>query len=259
MLRFTFSPDGSLPKHAPAKYPDVLESNGSFTITVDGRVFFTEPSFPIYEFLSQANEWMNGGRVPDSMEYASLETDENPLICFRRISILRGIGIVESRHGSGNYVTKDPGSSISMMIKAMLALKSTSKAEIIQVRKVISYSVCELIMDRGLTKEEVADFQSILDGMITASKEEFAEYDRIFHRKLMLLTDNTLFRTLMEPIGEAYLELIPEVIGHTDADSRKALVDIHALLISGLVDHDREKCKAYFEKHYGFVEDGLEL
>lgn len=84
MLRFTFSPDGSLPKHAPAKYPDVLESNGSFTITVDGRVFFTEPSFPIYEFLSQANEWMNGGRVPDSMEYASLETDENPLICFRR-------------------------------------------------------------------------------------------------------------------------------------------------------------------------------
>ena len=94
---------------------------------------------------------------------------------------------------------------------------------------------------------------------ITASKEEFAEYDRIFHRKLMLLTDNTLFRTLMEPIGEAYLELIPEVIGHTDADSRKALVDIHALLISGLVDHDREKCKAYFEKHYVFVEDGLEL
>ena len=84
MLRFTFSPDGSLPKHAPAKYPDVLESNGSFTITVDGRVFFTEPSFPIYEFLSQANEWMAAGRVPDSMEYASLETDENPLICFRR-------------------------------------------------------------------------------------------------------------------------------------------------------------------------------
>ena len=84
MLRFTFSPDGPLPKHAPAKYPDVLETNGVLTITVDDRVFFTEPSFPVYEFLSQANEWMTAESIPDSMEYASLETDENPLICFRR-------------------------------------------------------------------------------------------------------------------------------------------------------------------------------
>ena len=84
MLCFTFSPDGPLPKHAPAKYPDVLETNGAFTIIVDDRVLFTEPSFPVYEFLSQANEWMAAGRIPDSMEYASLETDENPLIRFRR-------------------------------------------------------------------------------------------------------------------------------------------------------------------------------
>lgn len=86
MLRFTFSPDGPLPKHAPTKYPDVLETNGAFTIIVDDRVFFTEPSFPVYEFLSQANKWAVDGRVPDSMEYTSLETDENPLICFRRIA-----------------------------------------------------------------------------------------------------------------------------------------------------------------------------
>ena len=211
----------------------------------------------LYQMASDG-QLIVGSKIPSERELAQ-KTGISRNSTREAISILRGIGIVESRHGSGNYVSKDPGSSVSMMIKAMLALKSTSKAEIIQVRKVISYSVCELIMDRGLTKEEVADFQSILDGMITASKEEFAEYDRIFHRKLMLLTDNTLFRTLMEPIGEAYLELIPEVIGHTDADSRKALVDIHALLISGLVDHDREKCKAYFEKHYVLVEDGLEL
>ena len=43
MLRFTFSPDGSLPKHAPAKYPDVLESNGSFTITVDDTFCLESP------------------------------------------------------------------------------------------------------------------------------------------------------------------------------------------------------------------------
>ena len=93
-----------------------------------------------------------GSKIPSERELAQ-EIGISRNSTREAISILRGIGIVESRHGSGNYVSKDPGSSISMMIKAMLALKSTSKAEIIQVRKVISYSVCELIMDRGLTKE----------------------------------------------------------------------------------------------------------
>ena len=45
-----------------------------------------------------------------------------------------------------------------------------------------------------------------------------------------------------------------KVIDHTDASTRKELVDIHALLIDGLINHDREKCISYFEKHYGFVE-----
>ena len=33
--------------------------------------------------------------------------------------------------------------------------------------------------------------------------------------------------------------------------------DIHALLIDGLINHDREKCISYFEKHYGFVEQSI--
>ena len=48
-----------------------------------------------------------------------------------------------------------------------------------------------------------------------------------------------------------------KVIDHTDAITRKELVDIHALLIDGLINHDREKCISYFEKHYGFVEQSI--
>ena len=197
-----------------------------------------------------------GSKIPSERELAQ-EIGISRNSTREAISILRGVGIIESRHGSGNYVSKDPSSSISMLIRAMLALRSTSKAEIIEIRKVISHAVCELITYRGLSDDEVAEFHTILDGMMNASKEEFAEYDICFHRKLMYLTDNTLFKTLMEPIGEIYLEIIPEVINHTDASTRKELVDIHALLIDGLINHDREKCISYFEKHYGFVEQSI--
>ena len=42
MLSFAFSPAGRLPKHTPTKYPDVLKVNGAFTVTIDGRIYFTE-------------------------------------------------------------------------------------------------------------------------------------------------------------------------------------------------------------------------
>ena len=88
----------------------------------------------LYQMASDG-QLIVGSKIPSERELAQ-KTGISRNSTREAISILRGIGIVESRHGSGNYVSKDPGSSISMMIKAMLALKSTSKAEIIQVRKV---------------------------------------------------------------------------------------------------------------------------
>lgn len=96
----------------------------------------------LYQMASDG-QLIVGSKIPSERELAQ-KTGISRNSTREAISILRGIGIVESRHGSGNYVSKDPGSSISMMIKAMLALKSTSKAEIIQVRKSDFYSVCEL-------------------------------------------------------------------------------------------------------------------
>ena len=83
MLDFQFLPEGRLPLRAPTAYPALLRTNGAFAIRVDGRIFFSEPSFPVYEFLAQANGWLAGGCAED-MEYASVETQDNPLIAFRK-------------------------------------------------------------------------------------------------------------------------------------------------------------------------------
>lgn len=120
MLSFTFSPAGRLPKRPPTNYPDVLKTNGRFTITVDGAVYFSEPSFPIYEFLSQANEWGTNGELRVNMEYSSLETDENPLISF-------------TRNAKGTYSLKSPWAefdctadfSFSEICKAVADLNAT--------------------------------------------------------------------------------------------------------------------------------------
>lgn len=40
-------------------YPDILRATGEFRILVDGKVFFSEPYFPILEFLKYALMWAN--------------------------------------------------------------------------------------------------------------------------------------------------------------------------------------------------------
>lgn len=173
------------------------------------------------------------------------------------ISILRGWGIIESIHGSGNYISKESGTAIQMIVNMMLALGTTSKAEILQFRRAIAYTVCTFLMERGITAKEQKKFIDILDKMKRASNEEFAELDKEFHRKLIDTTDNMLFKTIMAPVGETYLELVPEVSAHTDANDREELIEIHTSLINGLANKDREACLSYLQRHYDFVEQKI--
>ncbi len=170
------------------------------------------------------------------------------------ISILRGWGLIESIHGSGNYISNGSDHAIQMIVRMMLALGTTTEKEIIQFRKVISYTVCSFILEKGLSESDRAGFKELLDRMRGAPKEELSEYDKEFHRRLVELTGNTLFKTIMEPIAETYLDIAFGSVDDIDEKMREELVEMHASLIEGLVNKDIEACRSYLTKHYNYVE-----
>lgn len=65
-------------------YPDILESTGQFRILINDNTFFSEPYFPILEFLKYALEWINCPDETKEMSYSSMETEDNPLIIFKK-------------------------------------------------------------------------------------------------------------------------------------------------------------------------------
>ena len=88
MLAFDFrltNRDGNIIRSSIEDYgqdvPDILELNGDFVITIDSKTFFSEPEFPIIEFLIHVDKWMQNDAASD-MDYHSLETEDNPLIRF---------------------------------------------------------------------------------------------------------------------------------------------------------------------------------
>ena len=60
------------------------------------------------------------------------------------ISLMRGMGLIESRHGSGNYIAKNSDRTISSIVSVMLALGSISMKDILEFRKIISRTVIAL-------------------------------------------------------------------------------------------------------------------
>ena len=84
------------------------------------------------------------------------------------ISILRGMGLIESIHGSGNYIAKDSGHTIWQIVSVMLALGSISMKDILEFRRVMAGTVVEFVFRHGLSNEEKDHLEEILAEMETA-------------------------------------------------------------------------------------------
>ena len=67
-------------KRIPKKYPEIVWYEMDFRIVINGKLFFSEPNFPVFEFLLSAKKWESMNSV--SFEYNSIETEDNPLISF---------------------------------------------------------------------------------------------------------------------------------------------------------------------------------
>ena len=82
------------------------------------------------------------------------------------ISLMRGMGLIESRHGSGNYIAKNSDRTISNIVSVMLALGSISMKDILEFRKIISRTVIELIFINGLEDNEKEYIKKTIDNLV---------------------------------------------------------------------------------------------
>lgn len=69
------------PKKIYLKYPEVLNYECLFEISINDVKIFKEPNFPIYEFYIQFKKWILEDFIYNyDFEYVTMESDLNPLI-----------------------------------------------------------------------------------------------------------------------------------------------------------------------------------
>ena len=168
----------------------------------------------IYE-LMKSGELTIGSRLPTERALAeTLGIGRNSTR--EALSIMHGMGLIERRQGSGNYISENVGQSIKQTILMMIALKTVTKREVCEFRRMMEKSVCNAVIHTGLTKEQRERLESMVNQMSMVTGENLVDTDKAFHEELIADTGNNLWITLMEAVVEVYREWIDYVIKHAD-------------------------------------------
>ncbi|MDO5559901.1 MAG: GntR family transcriptional regulator [Oscillospiraceae bacterium] len=168
---------------------------------------------------------------------------------------LENMGIIESRHGSGSYLTGNISKSLSTMIKIMMMLEKFSESEICEFRRSMEKTVCFTLLDSRADKEKIADeaYSIITAPQQTAGDE--TEADRRFHYYLIEATQNRLLISIMEAITDIYREWIDSVISGAPPELRARLADAHLDIISAIRKSDRAECEKAIDRHYDLTDE----
>lgn len=173
------------------------------------------------------------------------------------LSILHGMGMIERRQGSGNYISKNAGHSISKILLMMIALGSISKNDVCEFRRNMEKSICTLLIEKGISDNQKNKLQVILNEMKSVGGEELASLDKKFHDTLIESTDNMMFITIMEAVAGVYREWIDVVIKRADEDNIRKLLKYHEEIFIGITDKNKEQTIKAVENHYDLIEEML--
>jgi DNA-binding FadR family transcriptional regulator len=121
-------------------------------------------------------------------------------------------GLVETRVGSGNYVTGPNAAMISESMSLFLRLQYSNVPipydQVLEVRYTLEVEIARLAAHRALP-EDIASLEQELERQrhLTHDSAAFAASDVAFHAKLATATHNVLFPVLVNSISDVMLEV----------------------------------------------------
>lgn len=162
---------------------------------------------------------------------------------------LENMGAVESRHGSGNYLSGNISKALSDMINMLMFLSRISPEEICDFRRSMDKAVCQMIIDSG---DEIPDI--FTEAFENSDEKDEADADRAFHYMLIHATGNRFWIELMDAISDVYRGWIDDVLRSADEKTKAELRQSHRDICEAVVHRKSEDCRRAIDRHYDMID-----
>jgi GntR family transcriptional repressor for pyruvate dehydrogenase complex len=173
------------------------------------------------------------------------------------LSMLKGLGVVEARHGKGVFVKPlDMASTFGMLSPLLRAQSEIEIRHIVEVRAHLEPAIASLAAQQR-TSADVATLDGCLRRMQenVDERERFVEPDMAFHQELARCTRNPVFHVIMASITDLLCEV--QVRYPDNIASRRASLQFHARVMEAVKERDSAAAAQAMTEHIRNVGERL--
>jgi GntR family transcriptional regulator, transcriptional repressor for pyruvate dehydrogenase complex len=157
------------------------------------------------------------------------------------------IGLIESRHGDGNYIADNISDFCFEPISLSFQLQKGKIEDIYELRNMFEIR-SSILAAKNITDNEKQELKKLLENFNNiSSAENFVELDKEMHKSIAKYSKNILLLTLYNAL-EKLIEFSIDYKSTTTPEDN-SLINIHKNLCKAIINMDPIAAKKYSEEH----------
>lgn len=198
-----------------------------------------------------------GGKLPAERELSEiLGISRNSVR--EAIRTLDNMGIIESQHGAGNFLTGKFESSLEESLSMLFLLNQIDYNQISQLRRALELEALLLAID-NMSDEEIHSLNHLVSQLEKETEENNVILDKRMHYTIALASKNTLIVSILQALSEVLdrfiVDLRREIL--SQEDSRRGLMEAHNEMIKSLMTRDKKLAYEAINKHFDIIDEKL--
>ncbi|HIX28175.1 MAG TPA: FadR family transcriptional regulator [Candidatus Blautia stercoravium] len=205
--------------------------------------------------LAESGQVEFGSKIPSERELMStLGLSRNSVR--EALRCLENMGIIESRHGQGNFLVNHVGNSLGSVLSILLVTQQSNYIEISQLRRFIEIGA--YLLASGQAKEaELERLAYLLEELENCTPEEQAKKDKNFHDELIKISGNNLLGILNDALSDMFERVISEASARAGKAEWEKLRDCHRRVYENLRKKDVQEGIKAIREHYNVLDEEI--
>ncbi|MBE6063395.1 MAG: FadR family transcriptional regulator [Clostridium butyricum] len=209
----------------------------------------------IYEIKDKIKkgELKKGDKLPTERAMADMFSVSRTSVR-EAVRALEVVGLIEKKHGDGNYIRTEFANSLFEPISIMFMLQESSLNDIIELREMLEIYCIKLTI-KNISEDEIDLMNDILSKMYENNEEENIQLDVKLHNLIIRASRNVLLINIISVISQIMNESIKEFRKKIiyEKDNRINLLHIHERLVAGIQEKDYDKAVGALKDHFKLI------
>lgn len=194
------------------------------------------------------NRLAGGDRLPSERKLVEM-IGASRLPLREALSVLKGLGIVETRHGKGIFVRQlDPAAVFGVLSPLLKVHAGIDARHVFEARLPLETGIARLAA-RKRTDENLAALTREIGAMAASieNRPQFVVHDKAFHQELAHATGNPVYVVFMASITDLLAELHEQYRDH--AEFRRAALREHQQILDAIGRRDSDEAAQAIGRH----------